>query len=914
MRFILLLIFVSSIIKSSAQSKDDDFMIPYLCANGKYKLVNKAGEALSQCVFEDLTFSEIGVALGVKDGNVHFVSKEGKVSFSIPNIQLSNSAKIFRYKRLRNTDRFYSLTQNDLLYIYDRILNRWHGPLKENIERDINHLSFYGDPMLNTAPLVIYSKKDKLLVLNQLGAYKVFNNNSPDAYKLLGQFLYYFGDQDKAASVYDLNFNEVMQADTFIFKNNWTNAHPTAIKDGKRYLIETKNIYRSTDQLMQTSLDIREIAFSYQWESAGYSYFEEGSRKWIEDKEGNLFYTLTDGEQVLPYLDNIISYRGNDKRMLIGDSSSVFCQPHLSLSTVESRVIVENEDGFHILQRSGRKYLDEIFANASRVDKEMFWVEYKDGRRELLDKNLSVRLQTKDKIVKTFIGNTYVYEADSLYGLLDSVGNRITPALSTQSDFYFDSVLEWIKIDRGSKAYLYNIFTQNRTVGLSNEFRMSDRHFDEKGRNLITSYTYGLDSTYFYRQDGSLYQALGRSQSQFYQKEKHRYTRKEVTRNNYVYIDQLYSDTLLTCNNCDGMYLIYPLQDQGVEYVICSYRNLYKDLYDKRGNRLLPEGMSMLRSASMKNELSYYPEIIVQQNGKIGIYNIENEKPVIPLVYDDINRLGRDRLGLRSKGKDQITDLSGTPLNGEQYYRTRLLSNGDIAAQFPIEGTHKKKVYRDPNDPDMDPCEGKIVDAPNYYYKIIDEDGRSRFNRKFIDYRYKRDDLISVSEWIDNDTIHYCMDIKGERRKVAKDAIIFEPYYDDIILAKDGAMSTFLDLNLAPLVNKKFRDVGRLELQDSSVFYIGWDSTYTYVYNEKFEEKTKVQGRYFITRYGSSMMYLYHHDHLDIVLLNIDGSLFLEDIVQRAEGLFSFGINAYRKDGKRVFVDMINGKKFWDEI
>jgi hypothetical protein len=910
--FLFFLLFHLSL---NAQENESNLIIPYLCDNDKYGIADLSSSTHSDCIFDELTTSRVGVTLGEINGKAVFVKKDGTYSPPISDLTYSSERKIYLYEQLNSHNRYFSSIENGTTYIYDSELNLHHGPLLEPATNR-NRLRASYSSLFNPSPqrFVFFSKGENQFVLSTTGATKELPSNKPSSYQIKDKFLYYIGDVGESSIIYDENFEEQLVADTIIFGTLLRN-FTFAQKDGKTYKIEPNITIDSIDYKLKSNIKVEEIANSLKWDLYGYSYHESETNKWIEDKGGAVYYALNNDERVIPFLNNILLYRGNTRQFLLGDKSLKLRQPHISISQIgknKRKFLFQDSTGYYILNPSGKLDSDDVYKKAHRVDKYLLWVEYKDGKRALLDEDLEVIFNTGEDIVKAFIGNTYVYKVDSLYGLLDSIGKRITPPLSTQSDFYTAPDLEWIKIDHGKKAYIYNIYTKSRTEGLSNEFYISDKYHDEYGENLISSYTYGIDSTNFYRQDGSIYTVLSRSEAQHFQKEKHRYTRVETFRDNYVYIDKLNSDTLLTCNDCDGMYMIDLDHENGIDFVVCSYRNLRQDLYDKRGTRLLPHGMSLLRYPPFGNEVKHYPKIIVQQASKIGVYDIEKKETVIPIIYARIDRMGENRLSLRSKGKNQITDLNGSPINDAFYYRTYALSNGDISAQLPMEGMHKKKVYFDVNDPNMDPCEGKIVDAPNYYYKILDKEGKSRFNKKFIAYNYQSDDLINVEEWTGKDTIYYCMNIKGKKRKTTAKDVRFRPFFKDIIEKREGRQFMFVDKNLNPIVNRKFNTINYHEVDNETIFYIGNDSTFTYVYNENFEQTAKIKGNYSLSRYGTSMLYLSHYDHKAVFLLNINGTPFTDTMLTKAGYHNQQGVMKYKKGEKEVYIDMVNGRRFWD--
>ena len=912
MRHVYLLFSILFHLSLCGQENENKIIIPYLCDNDKYGIADLTSSTHSNCIFDELTASSIGVTLGKIRGQAVFVKKNGTYSSPISGLTFSTEKKVHQFNQLNAIGRFYFFTENDTTFIYDADLNKYYGPLLKAIKKENKLLAYSFIREGSPSRFVIYTKGENQFVLSRIGATIELPSKNPEAYHIKGDYLYYVSNADRSV-IYNINLEEEFVADTIIFETGLFRFN-YAEKGGKRFKVWPDKFLDPENNVLTSKLGIEEIPQSLKWEKNGYFYHENEDDKWIEDKTGEVFYSLKDDERVFPFMNNFLLYQGDVKKFLLGDKSSKIRQPHLSFLQIgknKRKYLFQDSTGYYILNLNGKLNSNDVFENAHKVDNNLLWVEYKNGKKAVLNEDLEVIVNTNEDVVRTFVGNTYIYKVDTLYGLLDSLGRRLTPPLSTQSDFYTTQESEWIKIDQGKKAYIYNIYTKSRTEGLSNEFYFSDKYHDENGENLISSYAYGVDSTYFYRQDGSIYTVLARSEAQHFQKEKHRYTRVETSRDHYVYIDKLHSDTLLTCSDCDGMYLIDLDDKNSNDLVVCSYRNLRQDLYDNRGTHLLPEGVSLLRYPPFGNELKHYPKVIVQQASKIGIYDIVKKDIVIPIIYDDIDRMGENRLSLRRNGMNQITDLKGIPINDESYYRTHLLGNGDIAAQFPMEGTHKKKVYFDKNDPNMDPCQGKIVDAPNFYYKIIDKNGKSRFKKKFIEYKYESDDLINVEEWTGEDTLYYCMNIKGVTRKTTVKGDEYKPFHKDIIERIEGRKYMFVDENLETKVNLEFNKIEYFEIEDE-IFYIGKGSTFTYIYNDRFEEKAKVKGSFSISRYGATMLYLYHDDHKDLFLLNIDGTPFTETMLTRAGYYNEHGVMKYNKGAKEVYVDMLNRRKFWD--
>lgn len=907
-----MILFLGMFFSISLLAQDDqDWSIPHLCANGKYKLVDRTGTSFSDCIYDSLAISTYPVTFGVIDGKLHFVTKDGAISKEVLSIKYSANSTIKRFNKLSGSNNFYILSHDEIHIIFNLENNEWYGPFR-NLPIDYSRLSYYDESMDTDRPFVFFLQEGNLIALSGKSFFKKLATSNKNDCKIIMNYLIELENEEGNSIIYNQEFDEVFKADTILYSSSLAKENMFAIKDGRKYLIKVNANSFTPNDIDNSTIEFIEVPPTMQWVSGGYSYHKSPSKEWIEDREGKLFYTLKKEERVIPYSNNIICYNGNLQRFLICNNESLICKPHLKIQVVGKRSIYKDELGYRILDWKKQMLFDEIFLNAIKVDGDMIYTKSNNGVGSLWDKDLNLVFNTQYEVSRKFLKNTYVYKVDSLYGLLDSLGKVITPPLSTRSDLYCHAQLDWIKMQQGELCYLYNINTKVRTEGIHNEFRISDRHFDEDRSNLIYGLNYTSDSVYYYRQDGSLFESMTRKGSQYFQKEKNRYTRKEVTRNNYIYIDQFRSDTLLTCNECEGMYMIQPNGDYITEYVICSYRKWKKDLYDKRGKRLLPDGMSMLPKTTMDFELSFYPEIIVQKEEKVGVYNIIDGAFVIPLEYDNISRRGRNRLSLKKEGFCQITDLRGKPVNDELYYRTHELSNGDIAAQFPRNGTHKKRVYFDSNDPDIDPCEGKEIDAPNYYYKIIKQDGTSRFDAKFLKYVYKSDDLISVVEWTESDTLFYGMNISGDKLKSTSEEAIYSPFHEDIFKRRMAAKYTFVTKDLEVIVNRQFKDISYTNFEKGNTFYYAWDGSHTYVYNRDFDEKISIEGRYQLSRFGDSMLYLYNSDNGTVRFLHLDGSPFSDDIVKHGGRNHRNGIKAYRKDNKLVFVDLLKPNLFWD--
>ncbi len=915
MRSIIFLFSILFHLSLSAQTNENT-IIPYLCDTDKYGIADLESGNHSECIFDNLSSSNLGVTLGELNGDMVFVKKDGSYSSVIPDLTYTGKRLVTLYRELNSDHRYFCFSEDDTIYIYDVEYDKCHGPLlKPDI---IENKRYLRAPISRgfrneSHDFVFFTQGVNQIVLSKTGATINLPNNSPFSYHISGGYLYYIGGAGEPSIIYDNNLEEQLVADTIVF-GNFSQRYTFAQKNGKSYKVENKISNDSIDNEHIEELIIKEVSSSLKWESYGYTYHESESNRWIEDNNGDIFYSLKTGERVSPLMDNILLYHDGIKQFLLGDETSKLRQPHLSITRFGERrnFLFQDSLGFYILNDSSEIDTRYEFKKAYRVNNDLLWVEYQNGQKALLDKDLEVVFETEENVVRGHNGNMYVYQSDTLYGLLDSLGSRITPPLSTRENFYASSDLDWVKIHQNEKSYLYNIRTKARTEGLSNEFRFSDRYKDEKGSSLISSYTYGVDSSYFYRKDGSIFEVLHKSRSKYFQDERYRYESKEISKKNHVYVDNMYSDTLLQCIGCDDIDIIDLGYDNTVDFLICDYRNNRKELFDTRGMRLLPMGMSLVRNASVNNELKYFPRVIVLQNGRVGVYDIEEKEIIIPIKYASIHRQGGNKLSLRYKGKNQITDLNGKPINTEFYFKTYGIGNGDIRAQYEMEGVHKKRVYSDEDDPNMDPCEGKIVDAPNYYYKILDNEGKSRFSKKYLKYDYRSDDIINVEEWTGKDTIYYCMNIKGRKRKTTSKGVTFKPFHKTIIERKEGKDYMFFDKKLRPKTNRKFNEIQHFETENERLFYMGVDSLFTYVYNEKFKETIKLKGNYRVSRHGK-LRYLYQGGtNALIILLDADGKQITKEPLIMQSGYSQNGIIKYKKGNKNVYFDMVNGRKFWD--
>jgi hypothetical protein len=177
----------------------------------------------------------------------------------------------------------------------------------------------------------------------------------------------------------------------------------------------------------------------------------------------------------------------------------------------------------------------------------------------------------------------------------------------------------------------------------------------------------------------------------------------------------------------------------------------YAELYDTAGRSLIPRDVFIVAMDDMQR-YSTIDRIIYLIDGKYGLFD-EYLQPLVLPQYSYLRRLDSLRYFARlADSTGVVIDRGGSVIDSVPYFDMYPSMSDYFVGVERTGGRMTTRIYFDPNDPDLDACEGKLVETDRSHLHWLDDELQAVDQYDFISL-YRRGDYVFGSFAVDNDTI-----------------------------------------------------------------------------------------------------------------------------------------------------------------
>jgi len=860
MRFLAIIFIIFLSLPSLAQDT-----IPYL-KNGKYAICNIKGEFLSEPEYDDVLMTRSSYMTARKDHDIFLITEKGDQKL-IPNIsQLCDEITPLNFMG-NEKERFLQLKNSTGRYIYDQQEQTCYGPVSQKKNR-LRHYGVSRMMLDQPAPSFYTFDVDQIsYLINSKEEPYEFDNKIYEHNYIEGFHLLYSKGQD--SQVLSTDFEVRLTAQLKPLRTYSNSAFLVQGRDNCQ-LLQIRKLWDDEIQDLRPALSLSPAHCGLKSINLDQSYHIKVDSLYLilNPRTNDTLYWGSSFPMIMHQKVVVVDgmhrwvHNANQGTPFTGRLSKIRYNAKRSLYEVTKN------DTSYLLRDNGDVVLSGRII--TMPSSQYTWVQHMDGSTVVYDSTYQAIAYDVPELDRSTRQGTYTYKQGDRYGLVDLEFNKITPPISTRNDFYLSNSDEWVTIYLDGRHYAYHLKEGHQTSIGCQDLRLNDYKIGGTETSVLQGVDYASDSIFiFSTDDGRLLEADTRKRMRLKTESNSRYKITKHDEETHLVIDRYSQDTLSALKHDWGSLRFNRTGKKIDNWTITTSYQGQKQIQDVYGNRLLPDGLSFGQSVTIID--STYA--VVEKDRIRGLYNLKDKRFEIAPEYKQVYQVGTKYIAAVRETATKYhlsTTLFDWNFNiiSEGEYRQLRGYQHFIAAQIPEEGTHDHRIHIDREDPDLDFCEGKVIQRENFSYILLDHDLQRIDNEYYIDVSSDYYGNHCVSQVEGQDTVTYAVDSIGQKKfKLVKGTMIQRHSKDLIQLyGKGGFHIADYDGNLK--IDQKFKRFNDVFLREYgsdketyTTYYGANDGEKSYLFDAQFKKIMELDGFYSFESLGQYIKVREGHDY-----------------------------------------------------